>query len=78
MTDHGRDVMPAFSWLPGLQAVRSYRRKWLAKDVIAGVVLTTLLVPQGNGLCGASRPAADHRPSPSFGTPAGAPSRTSS
>jgi MFS superfamily sulfate permease-like transporter len=33
-----------FSWLPGLQAVRSYRREWLARDVVAGVVLTTLLV----------------------------------
>ena len=39
--------MPLFPWLPGLQALRSYRREWLAKDVIAGVVLTTLLVPQG-------------------------------
>src|SRR5256885_12345826 len=39
--------MSVFSWLPGLQAVRSYRREWLAKDVVAGVVLTTLLVPQG-------------------------------
>jgi high affinity sulfate transporter 1 len=39
--------MSVFSWLPGLQAVRSYRRQWLAKDVIAGIVLTTLLVPQG-------------------------------
>jgi MFS superfamily sulfate permease-like transporter len=47
MTDHGRGVVPAFNWLPGLQAVRSYRRQWLAKDVVAGVVLTTLLVPQG-------------------------------
>jgi high affinity sulfate transporter 1 len=27
--------------------MRSYRREWLAKDVVAGVVLTTLLVPQG-------------------------------
>jgi len=36
-----------FSWLPGVQAVRSYRREWLARDVVAGVVLTTLLVPQG-------------------------------
>src|SRR5580700_399468 len=25
----------------------SYRRRWLLKDVIAGIVLTTLLVPQG-------------------------------
>src|SRR5712672_1787139 len=39
--------MSVFSRLPGLQAVRSYRREWLAKDVVAGVVLTTLLVPQG-------------------------------
>jgi high affinity sulfate transporter 1 len=34
-------------WVPGLQAVSSYRREWLAKDIVAGVVLTTLLVPQG-------------------------------
>jgi len=34
-------------WLPGLRAIRSYRRGWLAKDVIAGIVLSTLLVPQG-------------------------------
>ncbi|HZC70340.1 MAG TPA: sulfate permease [Jatrophihabitans sp.] len=33
--------------LPGLQLVRSYRRRWLAKDLVAGLVLTTLLVPQG-------------------------------
>ena len=36
-----------FQWVPGLQVITSYRRQWLAKDVIAGVVLTTLLVPQG-------------------------------
>jgi high affinity sulfate transporter 1 len=34
-------------WVPGLRAVSSYRREWLAKDVVAGIVLTTLLVPQG-------------------------------
>src|SRR5271165_3882332 len=34
-------------WLPGLRAVRTYRREWLARDVVAGVVLSTLLVPQG-------------------------------
>src|SRR5450755_1557277 len=33
--------------VPGLQVIASYRRRWLLKDVIAGVVLTTLLVPQG-------------------------------
>jgi high affinity sulfate transporter 1 len=36
-----------FSWLPGLQVARSYRRAWLPRDLMAGVVLTTLLVPQG-------------------------------
>src|SRR5690242_14871333 len=36
------------SWVPpGVRAVRSYRRAWLGRDVVAGVVLTTLLVPQG-------------------------------
>jgi high affinity sulfate transporter 1 len=28
-------------------SLSSYRREWLAKDIVAGVVLTTLLVPQG-------------------------------
>jgi high affinity sulfate transporter 1 len=36
-----------FRWVPGLQAVSTYRRQWLVKDIVAGVVLTTLLVPQG-------------------------------
>ncbi|SDO03800.1 high affinity sulphate transporter 1 [Streptomyces sp. cf386] len=33
--------------VPGIRAVSSYRREWLVKDLVAGVVLTTLLVPQG-------------------------------
>ncbi|SFK69116.1 SulP family inorganic anion transporter [Geodermatophilus ruber] len=32
---------------PGVRALSGYRRPWLVKDVVAGVVLTTLLVPQG-------------------------------
>ncbi|MGY1606730.1 MULTISPECIES: SulP family inorganic anion transporter [unclassified Geodermatophilus] len=32
---------------PGAQALRGYHRPWLAKDLLAGVVLTALLVPQG-------------------------------
>ena len=39
--------MSVFRWVPGLQVISSYRRRWLLKDVIAGIVLTTLLVPQG-------------------------------
>ncbi len=34
-------------WIPGIQAVRTYNRAWLAKDLIAGLVLCALLVPQG-------------------------------
>jgi len=33
--------------VPGVQQLSTYQRQWLAKDVVAGVVLTTLLVPQG-------------------------------
>ncbi len=33
--------------LPGIRALTSYRKSWLRSDVVAGVVLTTLLVPQG-------------------------------
>jgi high affinity sulfate transporter 1 len=46
-SDRGRGVVSLFQWLPGLQAVRSYRREWLTRDIVAGIVLTTLLVPQG-------------------------------
>jgi len=36
------------SWSPpGLRALASYRISWLRRDVLAGLVLTTLLVPQG-------------------------------
>ena len=33
--------------LPGLAAARAYERRWLPKDLVAGLVLTALLVPQG-------------------------------
>jgi high affinity sulfate transporter 1 len=32
---------------PGLRLLSSYQRSWLAKDLVAGLVLTALLVPQG-------------------------------
>ena len=34
-------------WMPGIRAARTYNRAWLAKDVVAGIVLCALLVPQG-------------------------------
>jgi high affinity sulfate transporter 1 len=43
-------AIPAAQWrsyLPGLALVTSYRRAWLPKDIVAGLVLSALLVPQG-------------------------------
>jgi high affinity sulfate transporter 1 len=42
-----RDAHQGLRSLPGLRAVAEYDRAWLRSDVAAGLVLTTLLVPQG-------------------------------
>ncbi|MBK3802224.1 sulfate permease [Azospirillum brasilense] len=34
-------------WLPGLLTLRHYQPSWLVHDVVAGLVLTTMLVPVG-------------------------------
>jgi high affinity sulfate transporter 1 len=34
-------------WLPGLQILREYQAAWFARDLMAGLVLTTMLVPVG-------------------------------
>src|SRR5215467_13250917 len=34
-------------WVPGLLTLRHYEARWLARDVVAGVVLATMLVPVG-------------------------------
>lgn len=34
-------------WLPGLQTLRRYQLAWLPNDIVAGLVLTTMLVPVG-------------------------------
>src|SRR6201987_6426902 len=34
-------------WLPGLQTIRRYEAAWLPRDVFAGLVLATMLVPVG-------------------------------
>ncbi|HTF59653.1 MAG TPA: sulfate permease [Actinomycetes bacterium] len=41
-------------WVPGLQTIRTYQRSWLPRDVVAGIVLTALLVPAGMGYAEAS------------------------
>src|SRR5262245_22364067 len=34
-------------WLPGLTTLRQYQPSWLRHDVVAGLVMTTMLVPVG-------------------------------
>src|SRR5690242_8267791 len=34
-------------WLPGVQILRDYQAAWFARDLMAGLVLTTMLVPVG-------------------------------
>lgn len=34
-------------WLPGLDTLRQYQAEWLPHDIVAGLVLTTMLVPVG-------------------------------
>jgi high affinity sulfate transporter 1 len=36
-----------FRAVPGVAAAASYRRRWLVKDLVAGIVLSAVLVPQG-------------------------------
>ena len=42
-----RQAGRALSLAPGLAQLLSYNPRWLPKDLIAGLVLTALLVPQG-------------------------------
>jgi high affinity sulfate transporter 1 len=34
-------------WVPGIRTARTYERRWLRFDVVAGLVLAAILVPQG-------------------------------
>jgi high affinity sulfate transporter 1 len=42
LADHGWT-----RWVPGLRVLREYQTAWLPRDVMAGLVLTTMLVPVG-------------------------------
>ena len=41
------DQTGCMRWLPGLHTLRHYEISWLRHDVVAGLVLTTVLVPVG-------------------------------
>ncbi|MGR4869753.1 SulP family inorganic anion transporter [Variovorax sp. LARHSF232] len=47
-------------WLPGLQVLRGYQLEWLRRDLAAGLVLTTMLVPVGIAYAEASGVPAIH------------------
>jgi MFS superfamily sulfate permease-like transporter len=46
-TDAGVGLAQIKKWVPGLGVLRNYQRSWLPRDLVAGLVLCTLLVPQG-------------------------------
>ena len=47
-SNHNREKTNGLKrWLPGLQVLRNYQAEWLPRDVMAGLVLTTMLVPVG-------------------------------
>lgn len=39
------DQRGVFSWLPGAYTLRHYRPEWLLSDLVAGLVLTAVLIP---------------------------------
>ena len=43
----GARLQRAERWVPGIRLLRSYERGWLRADLVAGVVLAAILVPQG-------------------------------
>jgi high affinity sulfate transporter 1 len=45
--DAGGDQSGWRRWFPGLRTLRGYRMAWLRHDLVAGLVLTTMLVPVG-------------------------------
>ena len=46
-TRRGGAIPRIARFIPGIAAARAYERAWLPKDLVAGLVLTALLVPQG-------------------------------
>ncbi|HJZ73555.1 MAG TPA: SulP family inorganic anion transporter [Vicinamibacterales bacterium] len=55
LTESGRIVRPVADahrpwwrrWMPGLDTLRRYEPSWLRHDLLAGIVMTTMLVPVG-------------------------------
>ena len=62
MNPPGADTPPGplQRWAPGLHTLLHYQRAWLLKDLLAGLVLTAVLVPVGMGYAEASGVPAIH------------------
>jgi len=43
----GLDQIGLIRWLPGIYTLRHYELSWLPRDIVAGLVLSALLVPVG-------------------------------
>ena len=56
-----KDAGPARPRLAILEGIRPYDRRWLPRDVLAGVTLAALGDPRGDGLHEDLRDAGDHR-----------------
>lgn len=48
-TPGSKPVPTLHRWVPGLVTLKQYRRDWLVHDLVAGLVLTAILVPVGMG-----------------------------
>src|SRR6266480_2544399 len=47
MTNILRNMKSFVKNIPGLQMLKNYKISWLRRDIVAGIVLSMLLVPQG-------------------------------
>ena len=60
---HQPDVAPPRwrAYVPGVSLIKSYQRKWLPKDIVAGLVLSALAGAAGDGVRRPGRTAAGDR-----------------
>ena len=42
-----KEIPGIAKWVPGLHAIRHYKREWLGRDLVAAIILSALLIPQG-------------------------------
>ena len=49
-----KDQQGVLAWVPGVHIIRTYQPAWLQNDVVAGLVLTAMLVPVGMAYAQAS------------------------